>query len=362
MTVESLTHFREGLPSASGRLGGGKLGRLVVWAARIGLGVWFAGVALSVLTGGLAAASLIARYPLYGEFPGQAVDYLIGTSAIVAGISFVAILLFVAAFLFKGVIPNLKARSLALLFLGVMVVGGMVSVGASLGSLPEIRTRLNAATANVVRPVPAFTDLRIDADGNFSYMVTSDLPRVEIPVRLDGNQVKIDVEVVNGTLRMSGTNADKDHRDFYSLGSDGPVIIYGPAVKSISVRSGSVMVAGSFMTSDLAITVENGGTVYYSGTDLASVILTAKTQGSIFADSVVLDRAVFTVFDGSSISLGRVKSLEATVPLECQYPIVTVVRHEAGGRATVNGKVMGIDGGSMVSTCVELQEREASSE
>jgi len=170
--------------------------------------------------------------------------------------------------------------------------------------------------------------------------INAENTQVEYRVSDDMSAVLTAVPEVKATITNEGSNilvkVEAAHiSEFYM--ANPTIIIYGPAVETISAIKGNVKYIAKSQA--IGITSETNASVSLWG-NFSLVNMDIKSDGSIDAEAASVAKAIITMQSSSSALLGNVEALEVTQPTACgNNTIANVsVQNIADGTMTYNGK------------------------
>lgn len=208
-----------------------------------------------------------------------------------------------------------KATKRIIVIICAVIVAGILSFSGGVGLIgyqawqhnDKVQKSISERSVTLPNDFVNTKQLVVDAENVYvTYQVSGDsratftsVPGPKATVTKDGDKA---------VLRVTGTNSNEAY--MYRP----TITIYGPQLSDIEVQKGSVDYAAK--NQELKTTVANSASLSLSGNYL-SLDATAKESANLSADGATIRSAKVALEPSSSISLGTVESLEATVPTAC---------------------------------------------
>lgn len=333
----------------------------LVLALRIFLGLGFASAALAAVM--LSVAAIFVREPLFEMamhdlatthiFSSVGIAYI---AAIIAGLLFVVLMIMASYASFAW-----RVSKKLLVGGGIIIALGLVSFATAIGlgvqGAAQINQQIEQNKVTDTRPLSselgtglkqaAFTgpeQLRIE------YHATNSAPRVETTYLRGQNKPQVSITRDGDQATISVARQDQCHDGLLLCAGVDRVVVYGPALDLITVKSGTLTYfAGA--QSRLSATVLSDTTLGIEGGQIAQLEGRVDNGGLLRAEDATVSTANVTVAVNASVSFGALDTLALTTPKLCNGSTASV-SYRSANAFTINDKSVTSVGESV--PCVEV--------
>ncbi len=237
-----------------------------------------------------------------------------------AGVTFIIFCVTIARALFTN--RYTKRFWITLGILSVLGVGffstGVLGYGVLHTSILAEAERSNVTTSLDAEKIAGIKGLVVDGDNTLvHYVATTDTPKIEVRYSKMMSKSAPKVEVTRtGDVVSIGAFADKPVMCMGYCQDIVTVMVYGPALTTLTVQSGSARYETNGQDA-LALTMKKQTDVAFVGTRAIQTLNATVEESSLATTEANVVNAVLHTDSASNIALGNVAVVDATVPETC---------------------------------------------